>query len=203
MRFHFHRGHGRHHGLHGQFAMPGRFGFDSGDFHFDFGEGGRFGHGHGGRRGRRRVFESGELRLTLLKLLADQPRHGYELIKAIEEMTGGDYAPSPGVVYPTLSMLEDLGYIAETASPDAKRVYAATDAGRAHLADNEAEVAALIERLGAIGKRRQAPKPEIGRAVANMMAALRNRVGRDGWTDELLGEVVDILDEAAKKIERI
>ena len=62
---------------------------------------------------RKRMFEGGELRLVLLKLIADQPRHGYELIKAIEEMTDGEYAPSPGVVYPTLTMLEDMGLIAE------------------------------------------------------------------------------------------
>ena len=65
------------------------------------------------RRGRRRMFESGELRLVLLKLIADEPRHGYQLIKAIEELTEGDYAPSPGVVYPTLTMLDDMGLIAE------------------------------------------------------------------------------------------
>ena len=59
------------------------------------------------------MFESGELRLVLLKLIADEPRHGYQLIKAIEELTEGDYAPSPGVVYPTLTMLDDIGLIAE------------------------------------------------------------------------------------------
>ena len=67
-----------------------------------------------GRRGRRRVFEPGEFRLVLLKLIADQPRHGYDLIRAIEEMTHGIYAPSPGVVYPTLTMLQDMGYIEES-----------------------------------------------------------------------------------------
>jgi DNA-binding PadR family transcriptional regulator len=59
------------------------------------------------------MFEGGELRLVLLKLIADEPRHGYELIKAIEDLTGGDYAPSPGIVYPTLTMLEDMGLISE------------------------------------------------------------------------------------------
>ena len=96
----------------------------------------------GGRRGRerKRMFEGGELRLVLLKLIADEPRHGYELIKAIEEMTGGDYAPSPGVVYPTLTMLEDMGLIAEKKSKDSKKVYEATGEGRAHLQENSAEV---------------------------------------------------------------
>ena len=66
------------------------------------------GGGRHGRGGRRRMFDSGELRLVLLKLIADQPRHGYDLIRAIEELTNGAYAPSPGVVYPTLTMLQRL-----------------------------------------------------------------------------------------------
>ena len=72
-------------------------------------------------RGRRRMFGSGELRLVLLKLIADEPRHGYDLIRAIEELTGGDYAPSPGVVYPTLTMLADMGLIEEAPPKDRAR----------------------------------------------------------------------------------
>jgi DNA-binding PadR family transcriptional regulator len=93
------------------------------------------------------MFEGGELRLVFLKLIADQPRHGYELIKAIEEMTEGEYAPSPGVVYPTLTMLEDMGLIAEKKSKDSKKVCEATDEGRAHLEENSGEVEELIERF--------------------------------------------------------
>jgi len=196
-----------HHDRHGRgfrFEMgPRGFAFGPGGFHFDFGDGeGEWGSGRR-RRGRGRMFDSGELRLVLLKLIADQPRHGYELIKAIEELTGGDYAPSPGVVYPTLSMLEDIGFIVEQKSKDSKKVYETTDEGRAHLEENEDEVAQLIERLEETGsRRRRHQKPEIGRAIGNMMHALKNRVAREGWNDELLEEVVDILDEAAKKIER-
>ncbi len=181
-------------------------------FHIDFGSsfgdgfGDSFGAGRGGgggRRGRRRMFESGELRLVLLKLIADDPRHGYELIKAIEELTEGDYAPSPGVVYPTLNMLEDIGFIVERKSEDSKKVYEATPEGSTHLAENEAEVAELIERLEGHGKKtRHGQRPEIGRAIGNLMTALRNRVAHDGWNEQLLEEVIDILDEAAQRIER-
>ncbi len=171
------------------------------NFGSDFGSSGPRG-GSGGR-GRRRMFEGGELRLVLLKLIADEPRHGYQLIKAIEDMTGGDYAPSPGIVYPTLSMLEDLGFVTEAHSPEAKRTYEATDEGRAHLAENEDEVDKLLERLAAMDKGKGEQRPEIGRAIGNMMHALKNRVARDGWNEALLNEVVDILDEAAKKIERL
>jgi DNA-binding PadR family transcriptional regulator len=169
----------------------------------DFGEGpGGWG---GGRRGRdrKRMFEGGELRLVLLKLIADQPRHGYELIKAIEEMTEGDYAPSPGVVYPTLNMLEDIGFIVEKKSKDSKKVYEATEEGQTHLDENSEEVGELIERLDAHGQRRRGQRPEIGRAIGNLMAALRNRIAHEGWNDALLEEVVDILDEAAQRIERV
>src|SRR4029450_4814624 len=186
------------------------FTFGPSGFHFDFGEGAggwgggprRRGHerGPGGwagghrRRDRKRMFEGGELRLVLLKLIADEPRHGYELIKAVEELTEGEYSPSPGVVYPTLTMLEDIGFITERKSKDSKRVYEATEEGRAHLEENAEEVEDLIERLEGHGEtRRHGQRPEIGRAIGNLMTALRNRVAHDGWNEQLLEEVVDIL----------
>lgn len=199
MRFEFHRSHD---------CGPGRghsFRFGPGNFHIDFGDDDPLGmgRGRGGPRGRRRMFESGELRLALLKLIADQPRHGYELIKAIEDMTGGDYAPSPGVVYPTLTLLEDMGLIAERKSPDSKKIFEATDEGRAHLEEHAREVEALMERLAEHGERRQRhSRPEIGRAMGNLATALRNRVASDGWNNALLQEVVDIIDDAARRIER-
>src|SRR5689334_17697632 len=112
------------------------------------GRGGRHGFGHGGwgrpdgERGvrRQRVFDSGELRLVLLKLIADQPRHGYDLIRAIEELTGGTYVPSPGVVYPTLTLLQDMGHIAETQSGGSRKAYAATPEGKIHLEEKKEEI---------------------------------------------------------------
>lgn len=179
-----------------------RFGPDG--FHFDWGDGpGGWGGGGHRRRDRKRMFEGGELRLVLLKLIADQPRHGYELIKAVEELTDGDYAPSPGIVYPTLTMLEDMGLIREQKSKDSKKVFEATDDGRAHLEENGDEVDELIERLEGHGhSRRHGQRPEIGRAIGNLMSALRNRVAKDGWNEELLNEVIDVLDDAARRIER-
>ena len=178
------------------------FSFGPGGFHFDFGDG-PGGWGSHRRRDRKRMFEGGELRLVLLKLIADQPRHGYELIRAIEELTEGHYAPSPGVVYPTLTMLEDMGLIREQKSKDSKKVFEATDEGRAHLKENEDEVDELIEKLEGHGRtRRHGQRPEIGRAIGNLMTALRNRVAAEGWNEELLEEVIDILDDAAQRIER-
>jgi DNA-binding PadR family transcriptional regulator len=178
------------------------FGFGPGGFHFDFGDGPNSWGGHRGRD-RKRMFEGGELRLVLLKLIADEPRHGYQLIKVIEDLTEGDYAPSPGIVYPTLTMLEDMGLIREQKSKDSKKVFEATDEGRAHLEENDDEVDELFERLEGHGRRRRrGQRPEIGRAIGNLMTALRNRVATEGWNEQLLEEVIDILDEAAQRIER-
>ena len=153
--------------------------------------------------GRRRMFGAGELRLVLLKLIADEPRHGYDLIRAVEELTHGDYAPSPGVVYPTLTLLGDMGLIEEQASPGARKKFAVTEDGRRHLTEHEEEVARLLERLEETGEgRRRSARPELGRALGNLKAALRNRAAHGGWDERLLHEVVDILDEAAKRIER-
>ncbi len=185
----------------GLFAMRGGRGWGGewGPFHFDFGDGssGR------GRRGRRRMFESGELRLVLLKLIADEPRHGYDLIRAIEELTGGEYAPSPGVVYPTLTLLQDMGLIEEAKEKGPRKPFQVTEEGRKHLEEKADEVEALFERLEEFAPGARAGGPPIGRAVGNLMTALSHRIGRDGIDEELLHEIATILDEAAQRIERV
>jgi DNA-binding PadR family transcriptional regulator len=191
----------------GLMAMRGGRGWQGnwGPFHFDFGDDGGIGR-WGGRRGRRarRVFESGELRLVLLKLIADEPRHGYDLIRAVEEMTGGEYAPSPGIIYPTLTMLEEMGLIDEQKSSDSKKAFAATDEGRAHLEENREHVEELIERLTDMRPTGQSDAgPAISRAVKNLMTAMTHRISQEGFDDELLHEIAAILDEAAQRIERV
>jgi DNA-binding PadR family transcriptional regulator len=183
----------------GMFAM--RFG--PGGWGGPFG-GGEWEFGPGRRGGRRRMFESGELRLVLLKLIADQPRHGYDLIRAIEELTHGEYAPSPGVVYPTLTLLEDMGHIEENAAEGSRKVFAATDEGRAHLEEKAEEVEALLARLSGAGEgKRRAGRRPIQRAVANLLSALWHRVTAEDLGEEGLHEIAAILDEAARKIERL
>ena len=201
---------GRGRGPRFSFAGPRGFGmnFGPGGFHFDFGEGpgdrGFRGGGGRGPRGRKRMFGSGELRLVLLKLIADEPRHGYDLIRAIEELTGGDYAPSPGVVYPTLTMLADMGLIEEAAAEGSRKAFAATAEGKAHLEENEDEVDALFERLEEAAPDKDGKRhPPIGRAIGNLMTALRHRVAHDGFDDALVHEITEILDEAAQRIERL
>jgi DNA-binding PadR family transcriptional regulator len=160
-----------------------------------------FGTGRGRRR--KRVLDSGELRLVLLKLIADQPRHGYDLIRAVEELTEGRYAPSPGVIYPTLTMLQDMGLIEEAAADGARKVFAVTGEGEAHLAERAEEVEALFARLAELGAGRRARRRPIQRAVGNLLSALWHRITGDEMDEERLHEIAAILDEAAQRIERL
>src|SRR5712692_362152 len=117
------------------------------------------GEGWGGRHGRDdnmmragRMLAQGDLRLIALALIAEQPRHGYEIIKVLEEKTEGWYAPSPGIVYPTLTYLEEAGHV--TAQADgAKKLYTITAEGRAYLKQNRDFVDTVLERLEAVGER--------------------------------------------------
>ena len=163
------------------------------------------GPGHKGR-GRGRVFAGDELRLVLLKLIGDGPRHGYDLIRAIEELTEGAYAPSPGVVYPTLTLLADMELIAEQDSEGARKLFAITPAGEAHVAERASEVTELLGRLEGLGKQRErSSRGPVRRAMGNLKAALTDRLHKDGADEDeaLPHEVAAILDEAARKIERL
>ena len=116
------------------------------------GPGGRGGRHGGGPRGR--VLGGDELKLVLLALIAEAPRHGYDLIRAVEAKTGGAYAPSPGVVYPTLTLLTDMGLIEEQASEGTRKLFAVTEAGTAQLAQDAEQVSDLFARLAALGEHR-------------------------------------------------
>jgi DNA-binding PadR family transcriptional regulator len=178
-----------------QFGPRGRHGFGRG-WHDEHAE------GRGGRR--RRVFDSGELRLVLLKLIADQPRHGYDLIRAIEELTAGSYVPSPGVVYPTLTMLQDMGQIEEASSEGARKPFAITDQGTAELTAKKQEVDALLARLAELGSARErSDAGPVRRAMSNLRAALIYRLERGEVRTETLHDIAEILDETTRKIERL
>jgi DNA-binding PadR family transcriptional regulator len=186
---HFHamrRGMGRHGGMSGRFGGP--------DWE-DFG-------GRGFRGGR--VFDQGDLRLVVLKLIEEKPRHGYELIKAIEERLAGAYSPSPGVVYPTLSLLEELGHVALSSAEGGKKLYEITEAGRAFLAENEAAVAEVMGRIETVRAAFGAgPPPQIVRAIRNLRMALRLKLAAGDLTEEQAQAVAAALDEAAVKVERV
>jgi DNA-binding PadR family transcriptional regulator len=159
----------------------------------------------GGPRGRgRRVFDGGELRLVLLKLAEDSPRHGYDLIRAVEERAGGAYAPSPGVVYPTLTLLQDMGFLDEQKAEGSRKQFAITDAGHAHLAERAEEVTALFERLDSLGSHvRQAEAAPVRRAMHNLRHVLQQKIGAEDQSSELSFSIVALIDELAQKVERL
>ena len=164
------------------------------------------GHGgpHGGPGGRLgRLFAHGDLSLVVLYLLTEKPRHGYEIIKAIEEMTNGAYTPSPGTVYPALTMLEEQGFVEVTPSDGNKKLHTLTDTGRSHLHDNDSTLKALLARLSMAGKDHgHGPSPRLMRAMENLKMALRLRLGAGHPDEAQLQSIVDILDQAARDIER-
>ncbi len=158
-------------------------------------------HGRGGGR----VFGHGGLRLVMLQLIADKPRHGYELIKAIEDRLAGRYSPSPGVVYPTLTLLEELGLIAaDAAGSGTRRSFAATPAGLEHLAAHRVDVDALFARMDTPGGGGHGLRPPpVVRAIENLKLALRMRLARTPLTDAQAHAIAAVLDDASQRLERI
>ncbi len=157
----------------------------------------------GGGRRHGRPFDYGELRLVVLAMIAEQPRHGYELMKSVEERMGGSYSPSPGVIYPTLAWLEDMGYVAaETAELGRKR-YRITPEGEAFRAANLPAIEALLARIGQAGdgKRSGVPAPVL-RAMENLKLALRLRLQRGGLDPAAAEAIAASLDAAAQAVEK-
>jgi DNA-binding PadR family transcriptional regulator len=182
-------------------AMRGgrREGFGHRSFGGRFGDGERAGRGGG----RRRMFEGGELRLVILLLLESEPRHGYDIIREIETRTGGAYAPSPGIVYPTLTLLEELGQVEARATEGAKKLYAITATGAAHLAENRKDAEASLARLEELRQKSEVVDAgPVFRAMNNLKAVLHQRLSAKP-EKELLFSVADLIDEAARKIERL
>jgi DNA-binding PadR family transcriptional regulator len=171
-----------------------------------FGRGGDDGEHGGGRhwgrgRGGGRPFDHGELKLVVLVMVAERPRHGYEIIKEIEDRFGGSYTPSPGVVYPTLTMLEELGY-ATVEEMGGKKRYTVTDAGREYLTENQVAANAAMGRMGKGGDACGMPALRLIRALANLKMAVKMRQRSGPVTEESLRTIVAALDAAAVAIER-
>jgi DNA-binding PadR family transcriptional regulator len=174
----------------------------------DDGFGGRGrGPGDGARGGR--IFGHGGLRFVLLQLIADKPSHGYELIKSIEERLGGAYSPSPGTVYPTLTMMEEMGYLAvDEADAGGRKRYRITDTGRAFLAENRALADAMLARMNGgggvdgAGPRADRP-PQVARAIENLKLAMRMRLAREALTPAQANAFAAVLDHAAQQLEQI
>ena len=139
--------HSHHHHWHGA-GRHGYRGFGPGEGPF----GGRFRGSMGGPFRGGKMIADGDLRLIVLALLAEQPRHGYDVIKALEERSHGAYSPSPGVVYPTLTYLEEAGYASASAEGN-KKVYAITEAGREHLEENRDIADMILSGMAEFGEK--------------------------------------------------
>lgn len=164
--------------------------------------------GSGHRRGRGfrggRVFEQGDLKYVILRLLEEKPRHGYDIIREIEDRFGGAYAPSPGTVYPTLSMLEDLGYARATAEPGGKKIYELTEEGRSYLAEHRGTVDDIFSRIGEIGASLfGGPMMEVNHAFKDVGRATYTTAPRLLRDPERLERIREVLLRAAREIEEI
>jgi len=155
----------------------------------------------GGRGGR--PFNYGEFRLLALAMIGEEPRHGYELMKAVEERMGGAYAPSPGITYPTLSWLEDMGYASTETDHTGRKRYRITPEGQAFLAANRATVDDLLSRIERHGRGRfeGVPAP-IVRGMQNLKLALRLRMGGERFDQSTVETIAAALDAAAQAVER-
>ena len=158
------------------------------------------GHGrHGGKRGKGgRLFDYGEFRHVVLTLLAEQPRHGYDIIRAIDQRTGGTYCPSPGVVYPTLALLEDIGHARVLVGDRARHRYEITADGRAFLRGNKRQIDGILSRMQHLGSAHAGASPVIVAAMDNLKAALRG--GARPWSTSEAQAVAAAIDLAAERI---
>ena len=189
---------------------PG-FSWSFGDRNFDgsrvfgamFGGGGR-GRWRGGPfGGGSRVFEQGDLKYVILRLLDEKPRHGYDIIKEIEDRFGGMYSPSPGTVYPTLTMLEDLGYARAKPEESGKKIYEITDEGRAHLSENRPLIDDIFSRIADFAE------SIFGESMTDVHRGMKH-VGRAVYmstnktrTAEQIAKITEILNRAAHDIEEV
>jgi len=176
-------------------SQRGRWGFEGfmGDF---WGARGPRGRGWKARAGR--VFEQGDLKYVILRLLAEKPRHGYEIIKELEDRFGGAYAPSPGTVYPTLTMLEDLGYARAMPEEGGRKIYEITDQGRKHLEEHSATVDDIFERIAKFVEGFfDAPMADLKRSMASLGRATFYVASRSPNDKDRLAKISEILKRAA------
>jgi DNA-binding PadR family transcriptional regulator len=167
--------------------------------------GGRWeGFEHGFGAGRERFFDNGHLRLVILQLIAEKPSYGYEIIKTLEERLAGAYSPSPGVVYPTLTLLEEEGLATVASTEGNRKLYAATDQGKEYLKANKVQLKAIFGRIDEAGRAfGRGRSPQVMRAMMNLKYALGMRLSRGGLSAEQVSKIAEALDAAARTIDEI
>jgi DNA-binding PadR family transcriptional regulator len=185
-----------------------RHGAGRGGWGFDPSGGAWFWGGHGRGRGgpfrRGRVFEQGDLKYVILQLLSEKPRHGYEIIKELEERFGGAYAPSAGTVYPTLALLEDLGYASVVPEEGGKKVYTITPAGEKYLEENKSAVEDIFERIQDFGSSILSESMmDVNKAFGRVARATYMTVPWQSGDKSVISEIKKVLEHAAEQIEDI
>lgn len=205
------RGHGRHghgHGYGHGFGGPRAWFFGGweqapearGRHGFGWGRHGRGERGFGGGR----LFDAGDLKLVILKLLSEEPSYGYQLMKKMEERLAGGYTPSAGVIYPTLTMLEEEGLASVSTSDDNKKVYTVTTAGLEFLEQNKQRIEELFARLDEASEGfERGRSPELMKAFMNLRAAVVARVWRRSVTPEQIKKIAEAIDAAARAIDEL
>lgn len=155
------------------------------------------------RHRREKLFDAHDIRLLILHFLSGSAAHGYELIKTIEAQAQGEYVPSPGIVYPNLTLLEEMGAICPAEGTGGKKIWTLTPEGEASLGKQREEAARVLNRLeslAVLGETRRIP--EMQRAIHNFKVALNTRLGKRDLDKRTIEHIIDILDQAAKDIER-
>lgn len=167
--------------------------------------GGPGGAGARGRRGGHRggkIFEQGDLKYVILQLLEEKPRHGYDIIKELEERFAGTYSPSPGTVYPTLSMLEDMGYARAQAEESGRKIYEITPEGKAYLEENRGTVTDIFDRIAELGSSIfSGGMMELNQAFKRLGWVTYSNAPKLAQNEDKLKAVREILDRATKEIE--
>lgn len=168
-----------------------------------------FGDWEGPRRGpfhgrAARFFEQGDLKYVILRLLEEKPRHGYDIIKELENRFGGSYAPSPGTVYPTLTMLEDLGYARVVPEEGGKKIFEITDEGRRHLAEHSTTVDDIFARIARFVEGfTDAPMTELNQAFQRLAKATYKTATSQISDKSKIEQIRDIIRRAAEEVEAV
>ncbi|NNU59539.1 PadR family transcriptional regulator [Ochrobactrum soli] len=198
---HRHGRHGDHRGGHrgGPFGGRGRHRGEHSREDYDEHRGERRG-GRGGHR-RERIFDYGDLRLLVLTMIAERPRHGYELIKDISERLQGIYTPSPGVIYPTLSWLDDMGYTVTEPGVSGKKLNRITAEGEAFLVANRAAADALLSRISSFAENNGEMPHTVIHALKSLKMTVRQRLHRGPMDAASAEAIVTALNEAARIVE--
>lgn len=151
-----------------------------------------------------RLFEAGHMKLLVLHLIQKNPKHGYEIIKEISEIVGGNYSPSAGTIYPTLNYLEEMQYILAQSTVDERKKYSITATGIAHLSSQENIIQLIFERLETRHKIHNNPQfIDICRAMENLKTALRLKLKKSPVDADHIEKIAEAIDQAAVKISRL